>query len=549
EFVTSRVVLAEALYPGSGVEVADALEAIASKSRRPRAPLGASAAWLIAYPDQFSAADRLPLAVLGSVLDSLQDVADGVHLLPMFTASSDGGFAVSDFTSVDDTYGDWSDIAVLADERSLMMDLVCNHTSTRHEWFDQFVHGHKPGWYRTVADGESVSDAARPRPGPPTIEFEGVSEAVWATFSADQVDLDYRNPAVLEAMTEVLFSLVDAGASAIRLDAVAYLWKSTTGTRLGEPNTHRIVALWRSLLDDFAPGVLLVAETNLPDDKNFAYFGAREQPEAHAVYQFSLPPLLLDALECAEASTLETWINELPSAGIFLNFLSSHDGVGLRAVEDRLGPDRIADMAQRVAAAGLGVNTYAAANGGERPYELAGTWLDLVAAQVGGADAASAHRAAYAVVYALSGIPLVYVHALCASHSDHAEANRSGMARDLNRKRLRSDEFLATFGGDGPAALMKQCCVEWRALRMHSAAFEPGSSQRADSLGPVLVIHRQHRDGKAALVAVNLGGERATVDVSSVTEFDSRWCDVDGIGLERIELGPYEDAWLYGQDG
>ncbi len=520
---TERADLLDQLYPGAGRRVADELERVASLEvgARPRPrPIDQSDVWAIAYPDHVTSPAVPPLRSLDEALRSHLTWVTGVHVLPLHPATGDGGFAVADYDTVDAAYGSWDDVARLGGRRRLMLDLVCNHTSSAHRWFEEFCNGSRPGWYRTREDSERVDEVARPRPGTPTTSFDvdGSVRDVWTTFSPDQVDLDYRNPEVLIEMTRVLAALVARGASVVRLDAIAYLWKSTSGTRLNESATHQIVSVWRSLLDDHAPGTLLIAEVNLPEAQNVAYLGTTDRPEAHGVYQFTLPPLVLDALAHGDPSMLAQWVTESGSndpPGLRLNFLSSHDGVGIRPIEDRIGEARRANLIDRIEAAGLAVNHYAAADGTSVPYELTGTWFDLVKALVGRAQAQRAAIGTYAVAFALSGVPLVYLNALFARRSDTAAARRSGSSRDLNRGRLAA----TTLRADRRAALSAAAFEQLARHRASSLAFAPEAAQRAWANRGVLHIEREHPDGHSAAVAVNFSAEV----VDSLPPYGHRW--------------------------
>ncbi len=123
----------------------------------------------------------------------------------------------------------------------------------------------------------------------------------------------------------------------MRLDAIAYLWKQVGTSCIHLPQTHAIVKLMRDVVDILAPHVVLLTETNVPHAENVSYFG--DGDEAHMVYQFSLPPLLADALQRQDATALHTWLDALESAGpgtTYFNFTASHDGIGVRPLEGLL---------------------------------------------------------------------------------------------------------------------------------------------------------------------------------------------------------------------
>ncbi len=200
--------------------------------------------------------------------------------------------------------------------------------------------------YFIVVDPQTdLSQVVRPRPWPLLTRVETAQgpRYVWTTFSADQIDLNYANPAVLLEMVDLLLFYVAQGAQIIRLDAIAYLWKEIGTPCIHLPQTHAVVKLFRAVLDQVAPGVLLITETNVPHAENIAYFGDGAD-EAQLVYNFTLPPLTLHALLTGDGRRLTAWARTLrtPSASTaFFNFLASHDGIGVRPAEGWLSPDEI----------------------------------------------------------------------------------------------------------------------------------------------------------------------------------------------------------------
>lgn len=227
----------------------------------------------------------------------------------------------------------------LASRHDLMVDLVLNHVSRESLWFADYLGGNLPGRdYFIEMDPETdLSDVVRPRSSPllvPVSTRRGVRH-LWATFSEDQIDLNFANPDVLIEFIGILLFYLQQGARIVRLDAVAFLWKRP-GTRcIHLPETHAVVRLLRAIVDHVAPGTLIITETNVPHAENISYFGLEREhtppDEAHLVYQFPLPPLLLHTLTSGEAGTIARWLNtlpELPEGCSYLNFTASHDGIG-----------------------------------------------------------------------------------------------------------------------------------------------------------------------------------------------------------------------------
>src|SRR5258706_173336 len=166
---------------------------------------------------------------------------------------------------------------------------------------------------------------------------------VWTTFSSDQIDLNYQNPEVLLEILDILLMYVEYGAMFIRLDAIAYLWKEIGTTCIHLPQTHHVIQFLRAALNEIAPHVHLITETNVPHLDNISYFGDGTD-EAQLVYNFALPPLILHTFRTENAGALSNWAKtlSLPSERVtFFNFLASHDGVGLNPVRGLLVRDDI----------------------------------------------------------------------------------------------------------------------------------------------------------------------------------------------------------------
>ena len=309
-------------------------------------------AMLITYGDSIVDGVHKPLSLLHDfLLTHLQGVVNGVHVLPFFPWTSDDGFAVTDYRKVDMKLGDWADITRIGREFHLMSDLVLNHVSSQSGWFNAFLQGHAPydRFFVTADPGDDLSAVVRPRTSPllRAVETADGTKHVWCTFSHDQVDLDYSNPEVLLEMLRVIRLHIDMGVRIIRLDAVAFVWKEIGTGCIHLPETHDIVKLLRLLADFATESVVLLTETNVPNAENLSYFGNRN--EAHAIYNFSLPPLMLHALLTGTSRFLNAWQMAMPPAQLgcaYLNFTASHDGIGVRPAEGLLDLAALTDEAR-----------------------------------------------------------------------------------------------------------------------------------------------------------------------------------------------------------
>jgi glycosidase len=305
---------------------------------------------MICYGDHIQHRDASPLQALHQFLSKhVSSSINTVHLLPFYPWTSDDGFSVVDYYQVDPDIGTWDDIESLHQDVDLMFDAVFNHVSAASVWFQKYLQQEPPydTYFIDVPPTTDLSEVVRPRALPLLTPFEtsqGVKH-VWTTFSEDQVDLNVGNPAVLIELLKVLWFYVEQGARFIRLDAVAFLWKTIGTNCIHLEETHLIIQLMRDFLNIVAPDVILITETNVPHEENISYFGDGTN-EAQLVYQFPLPPLVLHTLAVEDATHLTQWAQSLGSPEkrtTYFNFTASHDGIGLRPVTGILSDGRDRD--------------------------------------------------------------------------------------------------------------------------------------------------------------------------------------------------------------
>lgn len=511
-------------------------------------------AWLITYPDHVSD-DRAPLAVLREVLDHLlPDQVEGVHVLPCYPSSSDEGFSVKDYTTIDPSFGSWSDIEALARTRHVMLDAVVNHASAQGTWFDEWRRGvpGRAGFFRTEDPTADLTAVVRAREHPLLTRFQ-TSDGdrwVWTTFSPDQVDLDYRNPAVALAVAEVLLTYAAHGARAIRLDAIGFLWKQAGTPSIHLPETHRVIQLMRAVLDATYPYVALVTETNVPHAENVSYLGDGTVREADMVYQFPLPPLTLHAFATGDATVLETWlraIGGLPPHTTFFNFLSSHDGVGLRPLEGLVSREDVDLLVAACRANGGRVSSRSGPDGSSVPYELNATWYDLIRGPHGGDDALARHLGSHALMFALRGEPAVYLQSFVAEPNATDLAASTGVARSMNRRRFRFEDLKRRLEDPTTnAARSVDGLGRMLAWRSASSAFDPLAAQRVlDTPAGIVGIERVSADGSVARVHVNVSGSVVSIPRERPTTVRGFRVEADTSGLR---VGPWGVGFSFDED-
>lgn len=459
-------------------------------------------ALLITYADQVRAAGETPLHTLGEFARvHLRGVVSGIHVLPFYPWSSDDGFAVKDFYAVEPAYGTWDDLRRLGAGFDLMYDAVFNHLSAQGDWFARFRAGEPAfrNFFVTVDGDPDLSQVVRPRALPLLTEFATAAgpRRVWTTFSADQVDLDVREPAVLLALLDVLLFYVSQDARLIRLDAIAFLWKEIGTNCLHRPQTHRVIQLMRAVLDALAPRTLLVTETNVPHRDNVSYFGDGTN-EAHLVYNFALPPLVLHALARGDAAHLTRWAQTLapPSPQTaFFNFLASHDGIGLNPARGILPEAEIDALVARTQAHGGFISYKHLPDRSSIPYEMNISLFDALsdpAAAEPPALPVARFRCAHAIQFSLAGMPGIYFHSLFGSRGDRRGAETSGIPRRINREKLERaalERELAT--PDSRRARIFSALRELLQARRLSAAFNPAGPQEVIAADPALFVVRR----------------------------------------------------------
>lgn len=509
-------------------------------------------AWLITYPDQFQRPGESNLETLRRFHEAyLADTLTGVHVLPFFPWSSDDGFSIVDYLEVDERYGTWDDITSLADETRLMVDAVANHLSAQGNWFTKWLDG-EPGFeglFRTEDPAADMTQVVRAREHPLLTRFETASgpQWVWTTFSPDQVDLDYRDPHTLLRILEVLLEYASRGAGMIRLDAVGFLWKELSSPSIHLDKTHEIVRFLRACLDETYPNVMLVTETNVPHAENVSYFGDDGVNEAQAVYQFPLPPLVLHAFKTGDPATLRSWVDSMappPPGTTFLNMLATHDGVGLRPLEGLLSEADLEPLLKATTESGGQVSMREAGPGVSSPYELNATWFDLIREGSTPDDAIARHLASHAVMFALQGVPAIYVHSLFGTRNDTEAVRTSGEARRINRRKFTDVATLETELADRSSITSRvfRGMTEMLRWRRSSIAFHPSAPQHLlPAPRGVIGIGRGDEGEATAEVYINTGSRRVTLDIVADSEVQGwRWSSSGS----SLELGPWGAVWL-----
>lgn len=524
---------------------------------------------LITYGDLIRGEKESPLATLAKFCETyLEGTINTLHLLPFFPYSSDRGFAVIDFRSVDPGLGTWQDIEDLSKSYKLMFDGVFNHVSSQNRWFHEFLNNNPLYSNFFIAydspdelTAEQRSVIVRPRTSDILSKFQSINKIiyVWTTFSKDQIDFNYKNHKVLTRVIDMMLLYIRHGADIIRLDAVTYLW-AEPGTRCASLNeTHEVIKLFQNVLGVAAATVSLITETNVPHKENISYFG-NGGDEAQMVYNFALPPLVLYTFYSEDAAAISKWagnLQYLPETTYF-NFLDSHDGIGLMGVKSILSDDEIDLILKRAIKHGGYISYKTGENGQEIPYEINITWFSALNHDHNEDVSYQVRRfvASRVISLVLKGVPGIYLHSLIGTRNDIEAVLATETKRDINRSVI--DEKAITKALEDPFSKISRINRELGRLlkiRTQKRAFHPYGGQRILNVSPeIFSVLRTSPDGEETILALtNVSTKvlRLEIPLSELGCRETHWYDiVSGVewmsdeGILYINMNPYDIIWL-----
>lgn len=510
---------------------------------------------LITYGDQVHTRNEKPLKTLRAFCEKyLTGLVSGIHILPFYPSTSDDGFSVVDYRKVDPALGDWDDISAMRTHFRLMFDAVINHVSAQSEWFQGCLRGDPRyrDYFIVVEDSPDLSQVVRPRTLPLLTTFNASAgqKRIWTTFSADQIDLNYKNPEVLLEILDILLLYAEHGADFIRLDAAAYLWKETGTTCIHLPQTHRLVQFLRAALDEAAPHVHLITDTNVPHVDNISYFGNGVN-EAQLVYNFALPPLTLHAFHTGDARLLSNWAKTLtlPSnKTTFFNFLASHDGIGLNPARGILSEAEINLLVDKTSEHGGLISYKADADGAQSPYEMNINYFDALSNPNGNEPLdlqVDRFLAAQAIMLSLVGVPGIYFHSLFGSRGWLAGVRQTGRSRTVNREKFSLELFERSLTDSN--SLRRKVFTHYSKLltaRLSTPAFHPHGAQRILDLHPsVFAVERIPPDGKSRLLCLhNVSQQNAAIETEHTAGIDI--LTRQSLQASKVTLQPYQVLWV-----
>ena len=481
---------------------------------------------------------------------------DTIHFLPFYPSSSDSGFAVKDHYKVENKLGSWSDIKNISKSNNIMADMVINHSSARGLWFKNFLKKKKPGnnYFLTVNSKFNTSKVVRPRDHKllKKIKIFNKSDYLWRTFSPDQVDLNFKNPSVLLRFIKIMIHLINNGVTIFRLDAIAYLWKENGSKCINLKQTHEIIKLLRIVTSHLNIQTIIITETNLPEKENLSYFGKND--EANWIYNFSLPPLLIHGFLFENSSYLNKWSKSLPNTkygNSYLNFIASHDGIGMRPTEGILNKEILNNFLKRLKKNGSKFSYRKISNKGKKVYEANITIFDALKKSdydPKGKYFLERYISAHAVMISFEGIPAIYFNSLFGTSNDEAKFIITGNNRDVNRYKWNFKNISKKLNDKrSKQSIFYQNICNLLNIRRAQKAFHPNASRLNINLGSnIFCFKRTSIDKKQTILCItNLTSKTQTLKLKKMYK---KWKNLIKPLIKNEKnlfmLKPFETIWL-----
>ena len=485
-------------------------------------------------------------------LDHLFEI---IHFLPFYPSSSDSGFAVKDHYQVDKKLGDWSDISKLSKKTNIMADVVINHASSKGLWFKNFLSNKSPGrdYFLTVNNKFDISKVVRPRENKllKKLSIFKKDNLLWRTFSDDQIDLNFKNPKVLLRFIKIMLNLVNHGVTIFRLDAIAYLWKKSGSKCINLKETHEIIKLLRLVCNSLKSKPIIITETNLPEKENLSYFGSNNN-ESHWIYNFTLPPLLVHAFLFEDSTHLNKWSKNLSIRKIgnnYLNFIASHDGIGMRPAEGYLDKKSLSKFFKRLKKNGGQLSYRKIQGSSKKVYEANITLFNAFQKtdyDKKGKYFLERYISAHAIMIAFDGIPAIYFNSIFGTSNDDYRYIISGNKRDLNRYKWNKDRLDNLLKNkDSKQSVFYQKITNLVFIKKQNKAFHPNAKRENLDMGKkIFCFKRTSLDKKQTIYNfTNLSSKHQKLNLNiNFTKYKNL---LDKTKKNcKFKLKPYETLWL-----
>ncbi len=496
-------------------EIFEIIKKFNKKKNKKKLVISEKTSLMICYGDSiFSKVEKKTIKVFKKLYNKkLSRYFDSIHFLPFYPSSSDSGFAVKDHYKIDKKFGSWSDISNFSKKNKIMADIVINHASARGLWFRNFLKERKPGkdYFLTVNNKFDTSKVVRPRDHRllKKIDIFKKKKFIWRTFSDDQIDLNFKNPSVLLRFIKIMINLINHGVTIFRLDAIAYLWKENGTKCINLKQTHEIIKLFKIICSFLNVQTLIVTETNLPEKENISYFG-NHKDEANWIYNFTLPPLLIHAFLFENSSFMNKWSKKLPltkTGNNYLNFIASHDGIGMRPVEGILDTKTTKNFLKRLKKNGSKFSYRKIQNRSKKIYEANITVFNALQksdSDLAGKFFLERYLSAHSIMISFDGIPALYFNSLFGKSNDEAKYIITGNNRDVNRYKWNENNLLMRLKNKkSKQFIFYKNITNLLNIRRKHKAFHPNAFRGTIDLGSkIFCLKRVSIDKKQTIICV-----------------------------------------------
>lgn len=509
-----------------------------------------------------------------------------LHLMPLYLSpegDSDGGYAVSDYRKVNPALGDEKALVALSDDLraagiSMVLDFVFNHTSDEHRWAKAAREGDPEfeGYYYFFEDKKDVDEYNQTcreifpavRRGSFTF-LEDKQQWVWTTFNSFQWDLNYKNPAVFNAITDEMLFLANIGAEALRLDALAFVWKEKWTQCESLPKAHTLIQCFAHCLKIVAPSTLFKSEAIVHPDEVAEYI---RQDECELSYNPLLMALMWETLATRKTALLNESMKKsfaISPDCSWVNYIRCHDDIGWTfddSVASHLG---IHGYDHRLFLNQFYTGKFVGSFANGVPFQANPTTGDCRVcgslAALTGVDGAvatgddNARELALkrvnllnAIICSIGGIPLLYQGDELGMANDFSyldDPHKKNDARWVNRPRISDDDIANAKVHGSVANRVNRDLRKLIALRNQTPALGEAETQILDTYRESLFAFcRHHANGEKVLVIANFSEDEVSIPSSICDILGSRkvhdMISGNTYCQPNITLGSYDVVWL-----
>ncbi len=509
-----------------------------------------------------------------------------LHLMPCLTAraeNSDGGYAISDYRSVDPRLGTMDELRDLAKalreaDMSLVIDFVFNHTSDDHEWAIRAQEGDREyqNFYYTFPDRQMPDRYEEHlREIFPTIRrgnftwHSGMQRWVWTTFNSFQWDLNYSNPEVFRAMVAEMLYLANAGIEILRLDAVAFVWKKLGTNCENLPEAHWLIQALNAVCRIAAPSLVFKSEAIVHPDEVIKYI---DPEECQLSYNPSLMALLWESIATRETRLLKQSLNHrhtLKPNTTWVNYLRGHDDIGWSfdngdARQVGINPENHRNFLNQFYT-GRFQGSFAKGvpfqyNERTGDMRISGTMASLAGLE----QAVEANnkifkemallriRMLYAVLCSIGGIPLIFLGEEWGLFNDYSYLNdpdKKDDSRWVHRMQMDWSLLRKDYAKPYQQRINKEIKALFE-LRKEQTALASNNMELLPVTGPSILAYRRWNESNYLLVIANFSEQAQTVDLKPLRSLGLGHFFKDLISENIVSskdyfmLNPYQFLWL-----